>query len=163
MSGVDQLLEAVTMLKDQLGIADALYRFAAGQDDKDTDTFLSAFTNDAVLDFSHPAQLFGVELPPMDGLAAIATIPDVLAELRTTHTVTNVRTVIDGDLARGQALVEAQHVRKEPSEGFLLLKNTYDIEAVRDAALGTWHIRKMVIRNVWHRGDPAVLFPAPQA
>src|SRR5687768_18283502 len=74
MSGVDQLLEAATMLNDQLGIADALYRFAAGQDNKETATFLSAFTNDAVLDFSHPAQRFGVELPPMEGLDAIATI-----------------------------------------------------------------------------------------
>ena len=64
--------------------------------------------------------------------------------------------MVDGDRARMSALVEAQHVVKAPPHAHLLLKNVYDVDLVRDGA--RWRIRRMVIRNVWHQGDPSVLF-----
>lgn len=60
--------------------------------------------------------------------------------------------------AQLSALVEAQHVTKAEPRRHLLLKNTYDVELSRDG--GRWVIDHMVIRNVWHDGDPAVLFGA---
>ncbi|HEU5083310.1 MAG TPA: nuclear transport factor 2 family protein [Acidimicrobiales bacterium] len=143
-------------LADTHEVVDALYRFAAGQDSKDDALFRSAFTGDAVLDFTQPAARFDVDLPPMVGLEEIAGILRTLEPLRTTHTVTNPRVDIDGDTATLRALVEAQHVRDERPDEHLLLKNTYELRLVRD--LDRWRIQQMVIRNVWHTGDPAVLF-----
>ena len=75
----------------------------------DPTLFLSAFTDDATLDFTGPARRFGVEAPVM-GHDAIAAIPATLAPLTTTHTVTNARVTLDGDRATVSALVAAQHV-----------------------------------------------------
>lgn len=154
----DQLALSVQMLVDQREVVDSLYRFAAGQDDKDRETFLSAFTPDAVLDFSEPAGRFGVTMPPMRGLDQVATVLEVVAPLRTTHTVTNPRILIDGDRARMQALVAAQHVREGPSPAFLLLKNVYDVRVLRDGGTPPWRIQHLTIRNSWYEGDPGVLF-----
>lgn len=158
MSAAEPLALSVQMLLDQREVVDSLYRFAAGQDEKDRDTFLSAFTPDAVLDFTQPAGRFGVEMSPLRGREQVATVLEVLAPLRTTHTVTNPRIVIDGEQARMHALVEAQHVRAEPSPGFLLLKNVYQVHARRDGGPTPWRIQHLAIRNVWYDGDPAVLF-----
>lgn len=147
-------------LRDTQEVVDALYRFAAGQDRKDTALFLSAFTPDATLDFTQPARRFGREVPVMDH-DAIAGIPDTLAPLATTHTVTNPRVTLDGDRATLTALVEAQHVVAAAPERHLLLKNDYDVDLVRDDSAhrdGPWRVARMVIRTVWHDGDPAVLF-----
>ncbi|MEU8222489.1 nuclear transport factor 2 family protein [Kribbella sp. NPDC048915] len=76
-----------------------------------------------------------------------------------THTVTNPRPAVDGDKATLWALVEARHVRAAAPDEFLLLKNTYDVELVRDAVdADLWRIRIMTIRNVWFEGRPEVLF-----
>ena len=152
-------LERLALLLDERAVVDALYRFGAGQDLDDRSLFLSAFTEDAVLDFSHPAARFGVAMSPMVGLKAIAVIPETLAGLRTSHTVTNPRVVLEGDRATLWALVEAQHVREDAPHQHLLLKNTYEVDAVRmPDDPRTWRIRRMVIRNIWYDGDAAVLF-----
>src|SRR5690606_30950554 len=48
-------------------VIDALYRFAAGQDERDRELFESAFALDATVDFSEPASRFGVDLQPFVG------------------------------------------------------------------------------------------------
>jgi hypothetical protein len=143
-------------LLDTAAVVDALYRFAAGQDRKDRDLFRSAFAPHAVLDFTHPADRFGADLPPMEGRDAIEGVLDVLEPLVTTHTVTNPRVTVNEDHATLEALVEAQHVDRSDPARHLLLKNTYDVTAVRDG--GRFVIELMVIRNVWADGDPTVLF-----
>lgn len=90
--------------------------------------FLSAFTPDAQLDFTQPAQRLGADVPVMVGRDSIAGIMHTLAPLDTTHTVTNPRIELGGD--------EAVVVRADDS----------------------WKIRSLVIRNIWYDGDPAVLF-----
>jgi hypothetical protein len=142
-------------------VVDALLRFAAGQDLENRDMFLSAFAPDATLDFSQPARRFGAEVPVMRGRATIAGILEELAPLDTTHTVTNPRITLDGDRARLAALVEAQHVTKAEPHRHLLLKNTYDVGLSRDG--GHWVIDRIVIRTVWHDGDPSALFGAGSA
>lgn len=144
---------------DLLGIVDALYRFGAGQDLDDRGLFKSAFAKDAVLDFVQPAERFGLTLQPFVGRDDIAeTVFGTLALLRTTHTVTNPRAVVDGDRAKLFALVEAQHVPNDDASRHLLLKNIYGVELVRDA--DRWLITHLKIDNVWYSGDPAVLFPS---
>ncbi|HEY8547057.1 MAG TPA: nuclear transport factor 2 family protein [Acidimicrobiales bacterium] len=168
------LTAEVRRLRDEREVVDALYRFGAGQDRRDETLFLSAFALDAELDFTEPAERFGGDIPVMQGRDVIAGILATLAPLRTTHTVTNPRVTLDGDRATLSALVEAQHVRRDDPARHLLLKNTYDVDLVRDGGSagdddGRWVVRRMVIRNVWSAGDPTVLFgpdahaPLPEA
>jgi hypothetical protein len=150
------LESTVRELADQRDALDALYRFGAGQDLDDEALFRSAFADDAVLDFSQPAETFGVTLPPMKGIEEIAGILSTLEPLRTTHTVTNPRTDLDGDKAQLFALVEAQHVRRDDPARHLLLKNVFWVDLSRSGS--QWVVDVMTIRNVWHDGDAAVLF-----
>jgi hypothetical protein len=155
LDDLTQRLDDLDRLTDERAIVDALYRFGAGQDLDDADLFLSAFAEDARLDFTQPASLFDADVPPMVGRAAIAGIMETLAPLRTSHTVTNPRVRIRGDEADLRALVEAQHVAEDRRH--LLLKNTYRVRLVRRPA--TWLIADLVIVNLWWDGDPSVLFP----
>jgi hypothetical protein len=150
-------------LQDRHEVVDALYRFAAGQDLDDRELFLSAFAADATLDFTQPARRFGADVPVMPDRAAIAGVLETLAPLDTTHTVTNPRIALDGDRAELTALVEAQHVTKAEPHRHLLLKNIYEVGLSRDHAgdggrSGRWVVDRMLIRTVWHDGDPSVLF-----
>jgi ketosteroid isomerase-like protein len=150
-------LEAtIRELVDQRDALDALLRFGAGQDLRDEALFRSAFADDAVLDFTQPAERFGATVPPMKGIEEIARILTTLEPLHTTHTVTNPRVEVDGDTAQLFALVEAQHVRRDDPQRHLLLKNVYWVELSRAGA--RWVIDAMTIDNVWYDGDPAVLF-----
>jgi hypothetical protein len=143
-------------LVDQRDALDALLRFGAGQDLRDESLFRSAFADDAVLDFSQPAERFGAVIAPMKGIEEIARILATLAPLHTTHTVTNPRIEVDGDQARLFALVEAQHVRRDDPTRHLLLKNVYWVDLSR--AERRWVIDSMTIDNIWYDGDGAVLF-----
>ena len=143
-------------LVDQRDALDALLRFGAGQDLRDESLFRSAFAEDAVLDFSQPAEQFGAVITPMKGIDEIARILTTLAPLHTTHTVTNPRIEIEGDQARLFALVEAQHVQRDDPTRHLLLKNVYWVDL--SSAGSRWVIDVMTIHNVWHDGDPVVLF-----
>jgi hypothetical protein len=153
---VTDLDTAVRELIDQRDALDALLRFGAGQDLRDEQLFRSAFADDAVLDFTQPAERFGAAVPPMNGIGEIAQILTTLEPLHTTHTVTNPRIEVDGDTARLFALVEAQHVRRDDPRRHLLLKNVYWVDLSR--APSRWVVDTMTIDNIWHDGDPAVLF-----
>ncbi len=143
-------------LADRVAIADALYRFGAGQDYDTREVYESAFTEDAVLDFEQPARRFGASAPPMRGRATIMDVAYPSTQhLVTTHTVTNERIEIDGDQATLDCLVEAQHVR--PGDGsHLLLKNVYEVRLRREAP--GWRMSYMRIENLWSHGDADVLF-----
>jgi hypothetical protein len=142
----------------RFAVIDALHRFAAGQDLRDPALLSSAFARDAELDFTQPARRLGVELAPFRGRAQIVSaITGALAELDTTHTVSNARVDIDGERALLFALVEAQHLPSADHSRNLLLKNFYWLKLRRER--DEWLIEHMRIQNAWYRGDPAVLFP----
>ena len=147
-------------LEDRAAIADALYRFAAGQDQKDPALFASAFAADARLDFTQPARRLGAATPtPIQGRDLIVrTIMDTIVHLDTTHTVTNLRVELQGERAALRALIEAQHLVHGRHEQRLLLKNLYRATAVRDGT--KWRLGRVVIENVWYEGDATVLLPA---
>lgn len=145
---------------DRTAIIDALYRFGAGQDLHDRALFESAFSSDATVDFTGPAQRLGVTMPVFAGRQAIAdAILATTGGLDTTHTVTNPRvTAYDGRRASLFALVEAQHLPRNDHGRHLLLKNIYTLDLSREH--DHWVIDRMKIENVWLTGEPSVLFPA---
>ncbi|NKY86171.1 nuclear transport factor 2 family protein [Nocardia veterana] len=148
----------VAELRDRAEIADALYRFALGQDTKDRELFASAFTADAELDFRPAAACWGAAPPVMIGRETIVTtiLAMFTGRVETTHQVTNPRITVDGDTARMTALVEAQHLLTADRSTHALLKNPYEVELRRDG--DRWLIHRMRIDNTWFTGDPTAIF-----
>jgi hypothetical protein len=149
---------AAAVVADRTEIIDALYRFGAGQDLRDHELFDSAFSVDATLDFTGPARRLGTTLSIRHGRQAIGdTVFETIANLDTTHTITNPRvTAYDGQHATLFALVEAQHLPRNDHARHLLLKNIYTVDLSKHG--DRWTIDRMKIDNVWMTGDPSVLF-----
>jgi len=155
MSNADQNIHAAETT-DKFSVVEALYRFAAGIDLKDSDLLASAFAADAISDFRPAGAKAGFEYPVLQGRENIvAALSGSLKSLETTHSVSNPRITIDGDTARLDALVEAQHVPATDPSRHYLMKNRYDVELTR--LDGVWVIRHVIIDNIWRSGDPAVL------
>ena len=148
--------ELLQQLRAREEIADALYRFALGQDIRDKTLFASAFTEDAVIDFRPAAKKCDLDIPLMRGRQLITDIilnPKTKPD--TTHVVSNCRIVITGDEARMTALVEAQHLPVGNYSHHALLKNIYDVRLKRNEH--NWQISYMYIDNIWYTGDPRVI------
>ncbi len=141
---------------DRLAVVEALYRFTAGIDLRDTNLLASSLAENAVSDFRPAAAKAGFDYPVIEGRDVIvAALATSLATLDTTHSVSNPRVAIDGDTARMDVLVEAQHVpRSDPSRHYLM-KNRYDVELIR--AGNVWVITRNAVDNVWRTGDLTVL------
>ncbi|WP_339776374.1 nuclear transport factor 2 family protein [uncultured Thalassospira sp.] len=141
---------------DKLAVVEALYRFAAGIDLRDKELLSSSLAENAVSDFRPAAAKAGFEYPVIEGRDVIvAALSTSLSILDTTHSVSNPRVTIDGDTARMDVLVEAQHVpRSDPSRHYLM-KNRYDVELIR--AGDDWIITRNTVDNVWRSGDIGVL------
>lgn len=141
---------------DRLAVVDTLYRFAAGIDLRDKNLLSSALAENAISDFRPAAAKAGFEYPVIEGRDYIvAALTASLAALDTSHCVTNPRVTIDGDTARLDVLVEAQHVPRQDPTRHYLMKNRYDVELKRSD--NVWVITKTTVDNVWRSGDPAVL------
>lgn len=141
---------------DKLAVVDTLYRFAAGIDLRDKNLLSSSLAENAVLDFGPAGAKAGFEYPIIEGRDFIvAALTASLATLDTTHSVTNPRVAINGDRARLDALVEAQHVPREDHTRHYLMKNRYAVELARKGEV--WVITRNTVDNVWRSGDPAVL------
>ncbi len=141
---------------DRLAVVEALYRFTAGIDLRDTDLLSSSLAENAVSDFRPAAAKAGFEYPVIEGREAIVSaLTTSLGTLDTTHSVSNPRVTIDGDMARMDALVEAQHVPRSDPARHYLMKNRYDVVLARDGDV--WVITRNTVDNVWRSGDPAVL------
>lgn len=141
---------------DRLAVVEALYRFTAGIDLRDNELLSSSLAENAVSDFRPAAAKAAFEYPVIEGRDVIVSaLTTSLGTLDTTHSVSNPRVTIDGDTARMEVLVEAQHVpRSDPSRHYLM-KNRYDVELARNGDV--WVITRNTVDNVWRSGDPAVL------
>lgn len=141
---------------DRLAVVEALYRFTAGIDLRDIELLASSLAENAVSDFRPAAAKAGFEYPVIEGRDAIVSaLTTSLSTLDTTHSVSNPRVAIDGDMAHIDVLVEAQHVpRSDPSRHYLM-KNRYDVELARTGDI--WVITRNTVDNVWRTGDPTVL------
>lgn len=149
--------------QDRADIVDALYRFAAGMDQRDRPLLESAFSADASLDLSGAARRLGFELPVIKGRQVITDIlMEEVSRIDTSHTVTNPRiTRFSGQRACLSALVEAQNLPRDDHSRHLLLKNVYTVDLSRQD--DHWTIDSLLIENLWLQGDPEVLFPKPAA
>src|SRR5690606_42082916 len=94
--------------------------------------------------------------PVVGGRDASGGLMTTWAPLGPTHAVAHTRTELQGDSATRLALVAAQHVLRAAPERRLLLKNIYEASLRR--AGDSWMIHALVLRNVWHEGEPSVLF-----
>lgn len=141
---------------DRLAVAEALYRFAAGIDLRDRALLASSLAENAISDFRPAAAKGGFEYPVIEGRdVIIAALLTSLATLETTHSISNPRVMIDGDMARMDVLVEAQHVPRNDPSCHYLMKNRYDVELERSGDI--WVITRNKVDNVGRSGDPAVL------
>lgn len=149
-------LNSPDTLHDTLAIVDTLYRFAAGIDLRDRKLLSSAFTEDAISDFRPAGAKAGFEYPVLQGRETIVeALSTSLNGLDTSHSFSNPRVAVDGDTARVDVLVEAQHVSSVDGARHYLMKNRYDVVlARRDAG---WEIKHVIVDNVWRTGDPSVL------
>jgi hypothetical protein len=141
---------------DKLAVVDALYRFAAGLDQRDPLLLASSLDPNAISDFSRAAAKSGFSYPPIHGRDAIVTaVAASLSALDTTHSVSNPRVTLDGDRAHLDALVEAQHVLREDGGRRYCMKNRYSVELVREGE--GWVIVRFEVDNVWSEGDVGVM------
>ncbi len=141
---------------DHLQVMDALYRFGAGVDHGDAGLLASAFSGDAVVDFTPCGRALGLNFPLMTGAGTIVGFLGATAATQTTtHVVTNGRVHVAGDAARLRALVDATHLARDDQSRRFGMVNWYEAELVRTGI--PWRIRRLVIRNAWFTGDPQVL------
>jgi hypothetical protein len=111
-------------LNDRYEVIDALHRYAVGIDTKNLTLLESAFTADAIADFTPAAKKVGMEFPVLTGRDAIVSaLSQFLANYTTSHTVGNARAQIKGDAASLYTLVEAQHVPLTDRSRHFLFKN----------------------------------------
>jgi hypothetical protein len=141
---------------DRLAVVEALYRFAAGIDQRDWALLASALAENAVSDFGPASAKAGFDYPVIEGRdTLISALSGSLSHLDTTHSVSNPLVTIDGDTARMDALVEAQHVPIDDPSRHYLMKNRYDVELIRQDDL--WVITRNTVDNVWRSGDVTVM------
>jgi hypothetical protein len=153
--------DAVQEIVDRAEITDALYRYTAGLDHGDAELLASSLTQDAVVDLTPATSKIGLDFPvlkPRD--VVVGALAGAVGPLDTSHSVTNVRIVIQGDTATVRCYAQAQHFL--PGEGpqpsktrHALMMNRYEADVVRDGQ--RWLIRHLVIDNAWFDGDPSVL------
>jgi hypothetical protein len=147
---------SLSELNDRYEVIDALHRFAIGIDTQDLTLLESAFTSDAIADFTPAATKVGMEFPLLTGREAIVSaLSQFLANYTTSHTVGNARAQVKGDTANLYALVEAQHVPLSDRSRHFLFKNQYMINLVREGNL--WLIKHLHIENLWTDGDLKVI------
>ena len=139
-----------------LEVADALYRFGAGVDRHDGALLATAFSDDAVVDFSPCGRKMGLDVPVLTGADSILGFLGATGEHQTTtHVVTNPRVAFDGEVATLQALVDATHRPKHDQARHCRMMNWYAAELVRPD--GLWRMRRLVIESAWFTGDAQVL------
>ena len=160
----NDILERLQRIEDRAQITDTLHRFAAGLDDSDADTFTSAFTEDAVVDFS-PAGKIGIEFAVLTPRAVVVeSAMASVGPMDSSHAITNVRITVTGDTARAHCYAQAQHYRAGEGPNphlstHALMMNRYDIELVRGES--DWRIARLTIDNIWFEGDTDVLRVIP--
>ncbi len=146
---------------DRADIADALYRYAAGIDERDAGLLASSLDPDAVVDLSRAAAQVGVRFPALVRRDAVVTaLMSVFGPLDTSHVLTNLRITVDGDTAVLRCYAQTHHYPpgdgpRPDRTGKALMMNRYTAELVR--CDGHWRIRHLVVDNLWFDGDPGIL------
>ncbi|KAG7828001.1 hypothetical protein KL920_004251 [Ogataea angusta] len=140
-------------LADKEAVADAIYRFCLSLDTRDAELFDSCFTDDGGI------ELLGERATGKQQLRDLCY--GRVADLDTTHLISNFRINIEGSKATLTAIAYAQHFGKGKGmvEGskFLLTGSVYRAELAKDTADDIWRIKDLVIDLHWSDGDFAVM------
>jgi hypothetical protein len=148
-------------LTDREAAIDALHRFVWALDEGSGALSASSLTANAVmtLRFTHngakPREIVGRE-DIVELLMSAVGRP-----LDTTHMATNVRCEVEGDRAKLQAQILAQHFRGGEGVGpefgdYYLFGNIYNCDIER-ADEGLWKITHVTIKAAWTQGNPEVM------
>jgi len=138
-------------LADRLAVEEVLYRFADGIDRKDWARYRSVFADEIDLDYSsYRAGNVGTWKADDWVARAASLFPGLDASQ---HTITNPLVTVDGDSARIQAYVRADHVLVgAPGGDIYTLGGYYDDGLVRGAD-GVWRIRRKSLVMRWQEGN----------
>jgi len=140
----------VDRLADTAAVVDVCVRNARALDGRDWKLLATCFADDVVVEFE------GVE--PLHGAAAVVDVcRAALGPLDASqHLLGNHHVTIDGDSARSECYVQAQHVRGAlaPADKFVVAGTYRDTLARRD---GAWKITSRRLHISWTDGNPDVL------
>jgi hypothetical protein len=135
---------------DSFALTMLTYRYARVIDDRNFPGLHELFTDDATVDYGHPA---ATSVPIGDHIRAQAGRTDLPV---THHMFFNHEFDIHGDTARGRFRMMAQHIRDDvPGGAFLLLGGGYEHSYRR--SIDGWRITSLQFRAKWGWGNPAVL------
>jgi 3-phenylpropionate/cinnamic acid dioxygenase small subunit len=143
---------AIQALIDRADIVDVCVRYATALDNRQWDLLATCFESDAEVAYEGFEPFTGVEAVVATCLAALGPL-DASQHLLGNHVVT-----IDGDEARSQCYLQAQHVRSgTPGGDNYIIAGTYTDQFRRGAA--GWRIARRRLAITWTSGNPAVLRP----
>ncbi len=140
---------------DHLEICDVLARFAEGLDSRDFELYRSIMTDEVEIDYSS----WRPDEPPRTVLAddwVARGARRMLGLDATQHSLTNIRTTIDGDTAVATAYVVAEHflANNEGDSAFVI--NGY----YRDTLVRTsdgWKLSGIALNVRWMAGNKAIM------
>ena len=148
-------------LTDREAAIDAVMRFVWSLDEGDSDLCASSLTEEAVMDLS-PLRKAGLGGDSVYGREKIVEVlmSKVGKPLDTTHSATNIRCTVDGDIATLKAVILAQHFRlgEGPSpdhQDYFFIANKYDATIIRDGDV--WRMNCLTITPAWSQGNPEVM------
>jgi len=146
--------------EDRLAVAETLYRYALGVDNRDWPLYRAQFADRVRVDFSDLIGIPATEVAADDYVAAVRPLFDRLHA--THHMMTNplVDLAADGATARIRMSVQATHVGDphDPTSAFTV-GGRYENDLVR--AADRWLLSGVHLTVSWTSGDPSVLTPPP--
>ncbi|KAH6649342.1 hypothetical protein F5144DRAFT_552682 [Chaetomium tenue] len=151
-------------LSERDAIADALYRVAIGCDRNDVQLFNSGWAGEDV-----SFEIHRDDETVVSNLSVIReNILKIVGPMDTTHNVTMVRVNLkDGaDTATLTAMSTAHHsaagMGRNPTGPKYIAGGEYLADLTKDGS-GVWRIKKLVLRVIWTKGDPSVVWPESEA
>jgi ketosteroid isomerase-like protein len=137
-------------LLDERDIVAVCVRYATALDTKDWALLRTCFTPDAVTDYGEHGGCNGYEEIETLVRAAIGRMA------RTQHLLGNFAVTVDGDEARAECYLQAQHVRPEVEGGpNFIIAGRYLDKLVRTTE--GWRIAHRTLETWWTEGNAAVV------
>lgn len=145
-------------LLDWHAVHDLSLRYAEGIDQRNWPAFRAVFADNVLVDFSS----FTHRPPagPMPAAEWVRTVQGTIEGFTATqHLIGNHRIVVDGEVARYRAYVQAQHWMA--TNRFYLVGGWYENVAHRVG--GEWRLSQVTVHQTWDAGDRSLLGEATRA
>jgi 3-phenylpropionate/cinnamic acid dioxygenase small subunit len=147
--------------EDKLAVAETVYRYAKGVDDRDWDAYRSIFAERVTVDFSgYDSTRKPVEMSADDWVAQIR--PQFMGLHATQHLMANPLAEVNGDHARVTMYVRAHHVfEPDVGDSWFTVGGFYDDELVRSPE--GWLLTRVKLTVTWRLGRPDIMDAARAA